>query len=79
MPLDKTDDFDDDYQGCGGGFSCIDPDADCVDDDDITIDLFETCDTVSMSDAYCNEQNNTPECSERSVLVYGGMGYCLLY
>eukprot|EP00903_Cladosiphon_okamuranus_P014617 g13555.t1 len=46
-----------------GGFSCVDPDAPCVNDDDITVDLVETCDTVSMSDAYCDERNNTPECN----------------
>ena len=68
VPQPRTDDYfyyttGDDYHGCES-FSCIDPDAPCVSDDDITVDLLETCDTVSMSDARCDEHNNTPECSE---------------
>ncbi|CAM9833718.1 unnamed protein product, partial [Hapterophycus canaliculatus] len=37
----------DDYYGCGqnNGFACIDPDAPCVDDDDITVDMGDSCDT----------------------------------
>lgn len=67
----RTDDFsgDDYYGGCGAGFSCIDPSAPCVDDDDITIGLVDTCDTIYMSNAFCDEQNNRPECSECGVLA----------
>ena len=33
---------------CGqyGGFACIDPSAECVDDDDITVDMIDACDYV---------------------------------
>eukprot|EP00903_Cladosiphon_okamuranus_P008222 g7915.t1 len=51
------------YVGCGGGFACIDPNAPCVDDDDITVGLVDTCDTVRMANAYCDEELNTPECN----------------
>lgn len=35
-------------QECGGfgGFACIDPDALCVDDDDITVGMLEECEWV---------------------------------
>ena len=65
-PQAQSDDWwdDDNYVGCGWGFACIDPNAPCVNDDDITVDLLDTCDTVRMSNAYCDEENNRPECSE---------------
>ncbi len=36
-------------QECGqsGGFACIDPQATCVDDDDITVDMLDECVDVS--------------------------------
>ncbi len=36
-------------QECGrsGGFACIDPEAACVDDDDITVDVVDKCGDVS--------------------------------
>eukprot|EP00903_Cladosiphon_okamuranus_P005790 g5737.t1 len=44
-------------------FACVDPDAECVDDDDITVDMFENCDSVlSIGDGYCNSGNNNAEC-----------------
>ena len=35
-------------QRCGeyGGFACVDPSATCVDDDDITVDMLDVCDSV---------------------------------
>ena len=32
-------------QECGrySGFACVDPDAECVNDDDVTVDMFEEC------------------------------------
>lgn len=70
---DFYDDDDDYYGGCGGSFACVDPSAPCANDDDITIDLFDDCDTVDMSDAYCNNGNNRPECSEYGVLALMGI------
>lgn len=37
------------YNGCIE-FACIDPAAECVDDDDITVDMFEECGYVSRVD-----------------------------
>ncbi|CAM9732913.1 unnamed protein product, partial [Hapterophycus canaliculatus] len=43
-----TDDYSDySYSSCANNFACIDPAAPCVDDDDITIDLPESCDRYS--------------------------------
>lgn len=53
---------DDDYTACGNGFACIDPEAECVDDDDITTGVLANCDSVSVGDGYCNVENNVPEC-----------------
>ena len=30
------------------GYSCIDPSAECVNDDDITVDMFDNCDSVRL-------------------------------
>lgn len=30
----------------GSGFACIDPSAECVDDDDVTIEMVENCGDV---------------------------------
>lgn len=55
----------DDGRDCDhGNFQCIDPAAACVDDDDITVDNVGVCATYAMSNAYCDEENNKPECSE---------------
>ena len=37
----------DDDNGCRDGFQCIDPAAECVDDDDITVDQVENCGYVA--------------------------------
>lgn len=53
--------LDDDY-ACYS-FACIDPDAACVNDDDITVDMFENCGYVlGIGNGYCDENNNTEEC-----------------
>lgn len=41
---DTGTDFDDDYR-CNDltGFACIDPEAPCMDDDGVTIDMLEDC------------------------------------
>lgn len=55
---------DDDYY-CTFGFACIDPDAECVNDDDITVDMLEDCEWVlGVGNGYCDPDMNTPECSE---------------
>eukprot|EP00903_Cladosiphon_okamuranus_P014618 g13556.t1 len=63
----RNDDYyvyaDDPYVGCGAGFACIDPNAPCVNDDDITVDLIDICDTVRMANAFCDQDLNTPECN----------------
>ncbi|CAM9439439.1 unnamed protein product, partial [Ectocarpus sp. 12 AP-2014] len=51
------------YADCGGKFACIDPNAACVNDDDITVDIDESCDTVSMGDARCDMDNNNEACA----------------
>ncbi|CAN0440595.1 unnamed protein product, partial [Pylaiella littoralis] len=51
-----------DYLGCGGGFACIDPEAACVNDDDITVDIVANCDSVQVGNGYCNQPNNNAEC-----------------
>ncbi|CAN0158392.1 unnamed protein product, partial [Ectocarpus sp. 6 AP-2014] len=53
--------LDDDY-ACDS-FACIDPGAACVNDDDITVDMFENCGYVlGLGNGYCDENNNTEEC-----------------
>ncbi|CAN0395131.1 unnamed protein product [Ectocarpus sp. 12 AP-2014] len=54
-------DEDDDYR-CTN-FSCIDPNAACVNDDDITVDMFETCGNPSrLGDGWCDSANNNADC-----------------
>ncbi|CAM9921269.1 unnamed protein product, partial [Ectocarpus sp. 6 AP-2014] len=56
---------DDDEWFCsedGYGFACIDPDAPCVDDDDITIEIAQNCVTSDLVDGYCDEDNNNETC-----------------
>eukprot|EP00903_Cladosiphon_okamuranus_P014629 g13565.t1 len=58
-------DGDDDF-ACthNSGFACIDPAAECVDDDDITVDMVENChDAKSIGNGWCDEGNNKPECN----------------
>ncbi|CAM9387680.1 unnamed protein product, partial [Hapterophycus canaliculatus] len=55
-------DGDDDWS-CRYGFACIDPDAPCVDDDSITVEMYENCGYVQgIGNSYCDDDNNTPEC-----------------
>ena len=54
-------------QKCGqyDGFACIDPAAQCVNDDDITVDMLENCQwVVGVGNGYCDPDMNIPECSE---------------
>ncbi|CAM9603216.1 unnamed protein product, partial [Ectocarpus fasciculatus] len=43
------------------GFACIDPDAACVDDDDITVDMLGLCKVLRIGDGQCDNYNNKPE------------------
>lgn len=48
---------------CGGlGFVCIDPEAPCVEDDDVTVDMVENCFPYSIGDGYCHQENNNQAC-----------------
>ena len=38
--------MDEDGQGCDQEFACVDPAAECVDDDDITIEVAENCEFI---------------------------------
>ena len=55
-------DFNDDnfasVYGCAGGFACIDPDADCVDDDDITVEMVENCGYLKSIGTHCRQETN---------------------
>ena len=51
-------------EGSCPSFACIDPSAPCVDDDDVTANFDDTCFTVLLSDAFCDQMNIRPECSE---------------
>lgn len=65
MPPEIGDDFYrsyDDYVGCGNGFACIDPEASCVNDDDITLDIVANCNSVQVGNGYCDQENNNAEC-----------------
>ncbi|CAN0011433.1 unnamed protein product [Ectocarpus sp. 13 AM-2016] len=57
---------DDDYYywGCDLDYmACIDPDASCVDDDDVTAEMVENCEWVGgIGDGYCDDGNNKAEC-----------------
>ncbi|CAM9751140.1 unnamed protein product [Ectocarpus fasciculatus] len=46
-----------------GGFSCIDPDAPCVDDDIITAEMLDLCAASQIGNGYCDDTNNNPECA----------------
>ncbi|CAN0328463.1 unnamed protein product [Ectocarpus sp. 6 AP-2014] len=59
---DETSGFGD-FAGCDAGFACIDPEAPCVNDDDITVDNVEDCPfTVTIGDGFCQVELNTPAC-----------------
>ena len=46
-------------------FACVDPDADCVDDDDITVGIIDNCGRPgTIGDGFCDQSNNKAECSE---------------
>ncbi|CAM9269075.1 unnamed protein product [Pylaiella littoralis] len=59
----------DDEYGCEG-FACIDPDAACVDDDLVTVDMIGICDAENIGNGFCDSENNSPEC------VYDGGDCC---
>ncbi|CAB1108035.1 unnamed protein product [Ectocarpus sp. CCAP 1310/34] len=48
--------------GMYGGFACIDPDAPCVDDDIVTVEMMDLCYTGQIGNGYCDDVNNSPEC-----------------
>ncbi|CAM9986910.1 unnamed protein product [Ectocarpus sp. 6 AP-2014] len=50
---------------CGGSadFACIDPEAPCVDDDDLTADRVENCYLPSIGDSVCDTRNNIAVCA----------------
>ncbi|CAM9555644.1 unnamed protein product, partial [Hapterophycus canaliculatus] len=48
-----------------GDFACVDPDAPCVDDDDITIAVAENCGSPSdIGNGVCEQYNNKAECGK---------------
>ncbi|CAN0252631.1 unnamed protein product, partial [Ectocarpus sp. 12 AP-2014] len=60
-PYDWDDDWDYNYHCME--FACIDPNAACVSDDDITVDMFENCGYVSgIGNGWCDRNNNKEEC-----------------
>ncbi|CAN0319675.1 unnamed protein product [Ectocarpus sp. 8 AP-2014] len=50
------------YECGAGGYACIDPAAECVNDDDVTFQIASTCVADMIGDAYCDEPNNVEEC-----------------
>ncbi|CBJ33966.1 expressed unknown protein [Ectocarpus siliculosus] len=61
----QTQSDDDYYSGrCDKEYmACIDPDASCVDDDDVTIELVANCSHAgAIGDGICEKGNNNPEC-----------------
>eukprot|EP00903_Cladosiphon_okamuranus_P005789 g5736.t1 len=59
-------DIDDEHYQCNEqiGYACIDPAAPCVDDDDVTVDMFEKCNSPSgIGNGWCDIGNNIPECN----------------
>ncbi|CAM9907104.1 unnamed protein product [Pylaiella littoralis] len=61
VPREADDDWND-YVSCGGGFACIDPEAECVNDDDINVEIVANCDSVQVGNGYCDQRNNIAEC-----------------
>lgn len=52
------------YECGAGGYACIDPAAECVNDDDVTFQIASSCVADMIGDAYCDEPNNVEECGE---------------
>ncbi len=51
------------YYDCGGfRYACIDPEAACVDDDDITEAIASSCIPEYISDGLCDPENNIEIC-----------------
>ncbi|CAM9903213.1 unnamed protein product [Ectocarpus sp. 8 AP-2014] len=58
---------DDDNRRCssdGSGFACIDPDAPCVENDDITVEMLDNCDIDNLGDGYCDQEYNNDICGK---------------
>lgn len=54
---------------CKLGFACVDPEAACMNDDDITVDMFDNCGWVlSIGNGYCDQDNNNAECGTYVVI-----------
>lgn len=48
-----------------GSFACIDPEAECVSDDDNTAEQYEHCGWVTrIGDGMCDDENNKEECGK---------------
>lgn len=45
-------------------FASINPEAACVDDDDVTVDMLESCALDYIADGFCDLGRHIPECSE---------------
>ncbi|CAM9919789.1 unnamed protein product, partial [Ectocarpus sp. 6 AP-2014] len=54
---------DEDYECGNNGFACLDPSAECVDDDSVTVDMVENCDSRGIGDGQCDLDNNKEECA----------------
>ena len=35
---------------CNGRFACVDPMAECVDDDSVTVEMFDICEAVDIGE-----------------------------
>ncbi|CAN0485885.1 unnamed protein product, partial [Ectocarpus sp. 12 AP-2014] len=54
---------DDEFVWCQDeDFACIDPDAPCVGDDDVTDQIAENCETSSLGNGLCDQANNNEIC-----------------
>lgn len=48
--------------------ACIDPEAPCVNDDYVTVDMLENCDNVlGIGNGVCDYENNKEECGKSFV------------
>lgn len=43
-------------------FACIDPAAECVDDDSVTVGMIDICNGGNIGNGDCDESNNNAEC-----------------
>ncbi|CAM9842057.1 unnamed protein product [Ectocarpus fasciculatus] len=50
------------YECGASGYACIDPAAECVNDDDVSFQIASSCVATTIGDAYCDELNNVEEC-----------------